>query len=481
MLLRSFKKKILLLSVLTSGLGLFICVVFFMSAIRRIGLERIDRELHTLGDAQLGGPKPHVHWPIFDRSLATTFCEGQPDSFLLKVSDPAGQSIYTSTNWPADFSVAVLGVQDLPGSAPEPEFERPPFGLGYPPPMPQLHVRQLRLQTLTHGGHTWRFLVMANEQVRLVLGRDLAAFEIEVQRFRYMFFVLVPIVLLLLAGGGWFLAGQALRPVQILTRVAGNITAQGLHQRVPLTETDYEFQSLIDVINGMLDRLERSFQQATRFSADAAHELKTPLAILQGRLAQALQEAPRDSKEQRTYAELLEETQRLKGITRKLLLLAQADSGQLKLALTPINVVNEIETLIEDTKLLAPHLILTKELGQEVHVRADLDLLRQVLHNLASNAIKYNRSDGRIDFRLGREAGHIVFTLGNSISPDGHVDPLKLFERFYRGDIAHSRKIDGTGLGLSLAREIARAHQGDLVLQELQDDYIAFKLTLPGS
>ncbi len=103
------------------------------------------------------------------------------------------------------------------------------------------------------------------------------------------------------------------------------------------------------------------------------------------------------------------------------------------------------------------------------------------MQNLVSNAIKYNRDDGAIDIRLGKQAQRVVFAIANTTSPGAQLDPEHLFERFYRGDKARSRKVEGAGLGLSLAREIARAHQGDLVLRELRDAAVSFELGLPAT
>ena len=137
--------------------------------------------------------------------------------------------------------------------------------------------------------------------------------------------------MLLLAGlSAWFVAQRALRPIAALTRTAERVTARGLDQRIPAMPRDQEFNRLIIVFNEMLDRLEKSFQQATRFSADASHELKTPLARLQVELEQALESAPASSPQQEVYSSMLDEISRLKAMVQKLLLLSLADAGQLK-------------------------------------------------------------------------------------------------------------------------------------------------------
>ena len=502
-MVRSFKLKLVLLSVLVSGLILLAFGAFSLSVIRRIGLERIDRELLALGDAQVRRPQPPEHWARFDESLASIHGTERSGQFVVKAVDRHGGPLYVSPRWPDGLTAQGLEVLDIAGE--EPARRPPPGERGFPPvpPMPReggsgprpppglegpelrggpprpMRVRAPRYMLVTADQRAWRFIVMGNEEITLMIGMDLAAFHAEVQRYRNTFAVAAPIALLLLAAGGWLLAAQALRPVRVLTQVATGITAKGLDQRVPAANADREFQALIDVINGMLGRLEKSFQQAVRFSADAAHELKTPLTILQGQLEQAVQIAPSESREQRTYADLLEEVQRLKVIVRKLLLLAQADSGQLKLSLERVDLSREVEALCEDARTLAPELMVQSDIAAGVGVMADPDLVRQALQNLVSNAIKHNREGGCIEFRLSASGGRAGFTIANSTEPGTRIDRDRIFERFYRADKARGRQVAGVGLGLSLAREVARAHGGDLVLQDLRDGWIAFELILP--
>jgi heavy metal sensor kinase len=331
------------------------------------------------------------------------------------------------------------------------------------------------------GAQRWRIGVLGNPDVTLVLGFNLAPFDAQMGQMRNAFLIALPAALLLIATGGWLLSQRALRPVRTLTETAERITAQRLDQRIPTEDEDVEFLRLVTVFNQMLDRLEKSFQQAVRFSADAAHELKTPLTILQGELEQALQSAPSGSDEQRVYNTLLEEVQRLKAIVRKLLLLSQADAGRLPLNQEPIPLSETLEALYEDTQILAPHLTVEKDLAPDLWVLADPDLLRQVLQNLTSNAIKYNRDGGVIRFHL-RQSGPLVrFTLANTGEGIPPEDRDKIFDRFYRADKSRGRRVDGVGLGLSLAREIVRAHAGDLVLEDREDGLTAFTVTLPAA
>lgn len=364
-----------------------------------------------------------------------------------------------------DIPGGMAGLPPLPGR-----------GAGPPPRLMPVSIPVL----LTRGasGQVWRIGVMGNPDVTMVLGLNQSRFNFEVIRARNAYLIAIPLALALIAAGGWLLAQRALRPVRALTATAERITAKGLDQRIPASREDAEFMRLIGVFNEMLDRLERSFKQAVRFSADAAHELKTPLTILQGELEQALQAAEAGSSAQQLSSSLLEEVQRLKSIIRKLLLLSLADAGQLKLNLEPLNFSEMVESACDDVQILAPELTVQSDVEDGVWIEADRDLLVQLVQNLSNNAIKYNRPGGKIGIQLKRNGQTAQFTIMNTGTSIPREDREKVFDRFYRGDPSRNRKVDGVGLGLSLAREIARAHRGELALQETPDGVVAFRLTL---
>lgn len=497
-ILRSFKLKIALGAVMFTGLILLGFSAFFLSTARRIGLERMDGELAAMGHPQVNRFHPREHWPQLDESLRAIHEEGNRKVYEFLVVSRDGSRIYASRRWPAGVSERDLGISDPDGFPSElplddvrPDLQRPPLER-LPPPDPFLDPRgnpegrflarpppQPRFMTFAAEHRSWRVIIMKNPSLVLVLAVDLADFQSEVRSMRALLAMAIPVALLLLAAGGWLLAGQALRPVRTLTQVARQITAKDLHQRVPESGAVPEFEELIRILNGMLDRLEKSFQQATRFSADAAHELNTPLTILQGQIEQAIQSAASEP-DQQLHAGLLEEVQRLKNIVRKLLLLAKADSGQLKLHPERIDLSAELDDLLDDADVLAQGLKVERDFSPGVSVMADPDLLRQVFQNLLSNAVKYNRPGGVIRMALRMEGAQALFTIGNTAQPSSSLDEKLLFTRFYRGDSSRSRQVEGVGLGLSLSREIVQAHRGTLVLRECRDGWVSFALTLPG-
>ena len=365
----------------------------------------------------------------------------------------------------------------------------PPGGrFGRPGPPPRRGGREhphplatAEFETRDAGGDRWRLGVMGDRVNMYVLGQDLRDFDAEMAQTRLAFLGALGIACMLIALGGSLIAKRALRPVETLTATAEGMTAKGLDQRIPKTQEDREFTQLIGVFNAMMERLEKSFHQATRFSADAAHELKTPLTILQGELEQAMQRAEIGSDEQQVYTSLLDEVTRLKSIIRKLLLLSRADAGQLRIKGKPVNVSSIVEGLAEDIEILAPTLKLEMQFQPELWVQGDSDLLRQVLHNLTNNAIKYNRPDGLIRMYLRGDDKQVRFSIANTGKTIKEADRDRVFERFYRTDSSRNRKVGGAGLGLSIAREIARAHRGDLTLGKNADGMVSFTVTFPAT
>lgn len=347
------------------------------------------------------------------------------------------------------------------------------------PPQPRLKPNTPAFRTHRTSTGEWRVGFLGNQSITLIVAADLSELHREISFFRTVFLVATPVALVLLGLGGWLLASRALRPVTIITRTAESITARGLDKRVPMTASDAELWRLVDVINDMLDRLERSFHQAARFSADAAHELQTPLTVLQGELDNAVQQAPAGSEEQQRYSGLLEEVQGLKAIVQKLLLLARSDVGRLPLSLDDVQLSLLTESAVEDVETLAPTLTIEADIPSGIQVKADADLVGQVIRNMTSNAVRYNRPDGAVRFHLRIQDAAALLTVVNTADPISEEDRRKLFDRFFRVDRARGREIRGSGLGLSLAREIARAHGGDLVLDPAHEDTVSFTLRLP--
>lgn len=492
--LNSFRLKIALLSGLITGLLLIGTGVVVWRISYQFNLSRLDREILNLGQGNLDREHGPAHYQRFEGALAFISGQDPPRSVLILVRDQQNKVTFVSHHWPTNLSAgsfSSLSSPLLPQSAPPksaalppPQWPPPPQPAGEQPPwrdQPPLPRRVPRFQTRVVDGQSWRFGMMGNPYNTLVLGMNIEQFNADMHRLRRACLLGLPAVLLLAGLSAWFLAQRALRPVSALTQTAERVTARGLDQRIPAMTRDQEFNRLVTVFNEMMDRLEKSFQQATRFSADASHELKTPLARLQAELEQALESAPGGSPQQEVYSSLLDEISRLKAIVQKLLLLSLADGGRLCLHCEPVNLTQMVENVVEDCQAQAPTLTVERALAPDVRVNADPDLLEQALQNLASNAIKYNEPKGSIRFELATEVDRVFVCVGNTGPgiPPGERD--RIFERFYRADKSRSRHVEGVGLGLSLSREILRAHGGDLVLDAGSGPLTVFVAWVPAT
>jgi len=351
-------------------------------------------------------------------------------------------------------------------SSTEPERERTPPG-------------ECALSALESEGTTWRTAIHLSPEGRSTVAADLAATKAELQgALRRALMIVVPLALALSALGAWLLASLTMRPVNRLRDSMRAVTQMALDQRLDSSGEDMEFRELITAYNTMLARLQASFQQASRFSADAAHELRTPLTILQGRLEQAVNMSDNRAV-QAELSGLQDEVGRLSGITRKLLLLSQADAGRLALHLDPVDLSSMLGELLMDAEMLLDGQVLSSAIEPHLMTQGDTLLLRQLFNNLISNAVRYCLPGGAIAVTACAAPDGVDVLFRNACEPIGAEDRARFFDRFYRGEASHNRAVEGNGLGLSLAREIARAHGGDLTLQPGTKNEVVMQLHLP--
>lgn len=291
----------------------------------------------------------------------------------------------------------------------------------------------------------------------------------------------LPFVLLVVAAGSWWMARRALRPIEDMTRAAASITANRLGERLPVPPASDEIGRHIRVLNDMFDRLQRSFEQATRFSADASHELRTPLTIMRGQIEQALRACRYEPETERLLVDLLDETSGLQKIADNLLLLARFDIGKNPLSRAAFDLSAMINEVCEDAELLAaPRGIKTyTQVEPGIWTNGDYVMLRRVALNLVDNAVKYNRDGGEVRLALIRRKEDAVLTIGNcgmGIPADRRGE---LFERFFRLSTDRNSATGGSGLGLSLCREIVAAHGGRIELVHSEADWTEFSFNLP--
>jgi len=233
------------------------------------------------------------------------------------------------------------------------------------------------------------------------------------------------------------------------------------------------------MLNATFERLQRSFEQSARFSADASHHLKTPIAILRADVEEILADVNCSESTQARAEGLLHRIQHLSSVVDNLLLLSRADAGRLELSPTKFELGEVLEGVLDDALTLAEPLDLTVEANIPKHLRlkADPTFVAMIAQNLVENAVKYNTPGGRIRVEARAVNGDVEMTVGNT--GDGILKERAglLFERFCRG--RSGARVPGHGLGLSIARELARAHGGDVELVRSDRSWTEIRVRLP--
>lgn len=287
-----------------------------------------------------------------------------------------------------------------------------------------------------------------------------------------------PILLLYIALCTWMLTEWVLRSLRNLQLKFQDIQLQSSEAVLSEKDFDREFGSFVGYFNDLIKRLRFNFEQASRFSSDAAHELRTPLTVIRGNLKRLLNRAPDNSVEQIQLSMLSDEVERLISITNKLVLLSQADGRSFKIDVQEIKLIDVIGVLSEDIQSLVPDIQFKLLVSPHIKILADPNLFQQLLNNLMSNAVKYTSPDGTIVFEAKVIDNMVEFSLANTtyLSLDGLDD--RVFQRFYRhlDEADSSRQLPrGDGLGLSLCQEIAKAHGSFLTLEKGPDNWVKFK------
>jgi two-component system, OmpR family, heavy metal sensor histidine kinase CusS len=281
--------------------------------------------------------------------------------------------------------------------------------------------------------------------------------------------------------GGWWLTRKALTPVSKLTDAITKVHERNLRELLPRTNNGDELDRLTVVFNGMLARLDDSFNRIREFTLHASHELKTPLTVLCGETETALRDESLAPVEREHAVSQLDELRRLARIVDGLTLLAKADAGQVALKLEPLRFDELVREVLADAQILAEPQRIQVELAAcgEISLPGDRHRLRQLLLNLADNAIKYNQPQGRVTMTLRRVENLAEFKIANT-GPGIPSEILpRAFDRFFRGDPAHSQTVDGCGLGLSIAKWIVSAHGGTIQIESELGKWTTVKVHLP--
>ncbi|WP_010588115.1 sensor histidine kinase [Schlesneria paludicola] len=435
--------------ILAQLLFLFVIVTGFGGAIYALVSHGTYRQVESdlLGAAQLLANDPNIQHEIASLSIA---------------------QVYRRRFGPAPRDYAYFGIWDkqgrlIGGSDPLPPHTRP---LDHAPrtdgPRPFF--------SRTHGSHL-EVIVAGPAGTQILVGRPLARENDGLRRLLFWDCAFGLLSMIVGGIGAWWLARRIAEPLEQMTNTAEQITYRHLDQRLPTESSSNEVTRLTNVFNQMLERLQLSFRQQNQFTADASHELRTPVAIILAQAEHSLSR-PRNPDEYRNALQTcLDAANRMKRLIDDLLILARADLGCLQLRRNPIDlaevvrpVIAMLEPLARERQIRISSQLLT------AWVDGDATRLGQVITNLVTNAIRYNRAEGDVFvsvFARDQQCCLVVADSGLGISL---ADQDRVFERFYRADAARTFDDNqGTGLGLSIAQEIVTAHSGTLEISSQPD------------
>ncbi len=266
--------------------------------------------------------------------------------------------------------------------------------------------------------------------------------------------------------GGWWFTSRAIRPIQIMSDTAASISAENLNERISLSETDSELGQLATVLNQAFDRLHQAFERQTQFTADASHELRTPVAVILAQTQMSLLKPRSPEDYQLSLQACQRAAKRMKRLIDALLQLARLDSPRTAVPFQPVALDDLLRDLVSLLETKAAETNVSLELqAVPCRVSGDADRLDQLMMNLLSNAIRYNREGGTVVVSMELEPQHVVVTVRDS----GQGIPAEsipfLFDRFYRVDPSRSNPDGGTGLGLSISKAIVDAHGGTIRIE----------------
>lgn len=325
------------------------------------------------------------------------------------------------------------------------------------------------ISTDTEHNRNWYFME----------GRSLANDQLVVRRFRRNFLIFLPLTLLVCALVSWYSAGAALSGLQRVERAAQEITGSNLGLQIPKRGAHDELDRLIDSFNQMSRRLKASFEQIRQFSTDVSHELRTPLTAIQGQLEVALFTATRKEQLQEAVENALQDVERLSNLVRALLMLSQAESGQIPMNKAVLDLGLLVEDLVDQFQIPAEanNLQLIETHSGEVLCEVDRTQIERVVTNLLSNAIKYTPAGGWVRVTTEQASGSVRLIVEDSGVgiPQDHLPHI--FDRFYRVPDPNPEK--GLGLGLSFVAAIVRAHGGDIRVESEMGKGSKFEVTLP--
>lgn len=292
----------------------------------------------------------------------------------------------------------------------------------------------------------------------------------------------VPIILIIASFGGYFLAWKALSPIDRITRTAKDISHNNLGLRLEEKETNDEVGRLTGTLNQLLERLEKAFYREKQFTADASHELRTPITVIRAQAEKALRNGDTKEGYQHTLEVIEKQVKYMSHLIDQLLLLARGDLDRKILEKEQFDLRELVEMVTDEIKEMAvkKDIKLTTDIKkEEIKIYADQSMLIQLLLNFLDNAIKYTPSGGQVTVKASKVEDVIEIQVADTGIGIPREDQENIFDRFYRVDKARSRKRGGTGLGLSICQWIVEAHGGNIQVSSQENEGSNFIIYLP--
>ncbi len=385
----------------------------------------------------------------FSPATLSLFSETGTNDYYFVVWSPGGKILKRSTNAPTD-----LARPARPGG----------------PTAVRARMRDLRREA-------FQFTELGD---CVLAGRSILADLQTGRRFAVWLVGAGSVVLGLGLGGGWWLAGRTLRPLEHISAAAGRISAGNLSERINVADTDSELGRLAAVLNSTFARLEAAFAQQKQFTADASHELRTPIAVLISDTQTTLARDRSAAEYRETVAACLDTAQQMKRLTQSLLELARYDAGQETLERCRFDLAEQTRACVELVRPLArPRKLQIQSDLAPVEALGDPDRLSRVLLNLLTNAIDHNREGGEVRVSTRAEPGAAVVIVADTGHGIAAEDLPHVFARFYRADKARARAEGHSGLGLAICKAIVDAHGGSIDLASQPGAGTAVTIRLP--
>ena len=426
---------------LSAGFAVLMPVLYFhqvsqLDELLRNDAEELIRDLQNFRGAPVDPRRP----------LAARLIPLSLRGRYLEVEGPEGQVIYRSPN------LRDTHLEGMPG----------------------------KTKTVVIAGRNCRVGVWREGPYLIRIGTRLGVIEGFQNDLQLALLVSLPVIALVVFIGGVWLGRRAVAPVAGLSEAAERISAANPGERLPLPTAKDEIARLTEVLNRSFDRLQTSYETAARFSADASHQLKTPVSILRAGLDHLSRETSLSEGQAAEVSLLRQQTRRLTALIEDLLLLAQVDAGRLDMEVACIDLNPLVANACDDleTMVAASDISVEMHLPEKLPALADRRRVALVLQNLVENAAKYTAAGGKVRISGSLANGWSSIQVANTGEAIPEEDREHLFDRFRRGSKV-GENVRGHGLGLNIARELIRAHGGDLTLNSTESGWIEFEFRLP--